>query len=58
MQTLTTACLVCGADLTAAPDTLVSELLECGDCGSEFEVTGVQPLVLVEAPIEAEDWGQ
>jgi alpha-aminoadipate carrier protein LysW len=40
------------------PDTVVSELLTCPDCGTELEVAQVNPFRLVEAPHEEEDWGE
>lgn len=55
----TTECPVCGGDVDAAADVIVGELLDCDDCGSELEVTELSPgLVLIEAPMSAEDWGE
>jgi alpha-aminoadipate carrier protein LysW len=51
-------CPVCGAEIQKEEDTVVGELIECSDCGSELEVTGVAPFTLDEAPQEEEDWGQ
>jgi alpha-aminoadipate carrier protein LysW len=51
-------CSVCGGDVSAAGDVIVSELIECGECGTEYEVTNVVPLSVVEAPMEEEDWGE
>ncbi len=51
-------CTVCGAAVTMDDGTMVGELLDCGDCGSELEVTGLSPFSLQDAPQEAEDWGQ
>ena len=50
-------CPVCGADINPT-DPVKGELLECDDCGTELEVTGVDPLTLKEAPEAEEDWGQ
>ena len=36
----------------------LSELLECGECSSELEVSSLEPVRFVEAPLEAEDWGE
>jgi alpha-aminoadipate carrier protein LysW len=52
------SCEVCGAALAPAPDVTLNELIECADCGTEFEVTGLSPLTVVEAPLEEEDWGE
>lgn len=53
-----TECVVCGAELTLPDDTVVGELITCPDCGSELEVTGVDPFTVAEAPQEEEDWGE
>ncbi len=50
-------CPVCGADVSLADDAVVGELLECSDCGTELEVTGLDPAALSEAPQTEEDWG-
>ena len=51
-------CPVCSAQSTLASDTVVGELLECPDCGSELEVTELNPPTLAEAPESEEDWGE
>lgn len=51
-------CPVCGAEIEFPEDTVLGELLECSDCGTELEVTGLDPNELSEAPQEEEDWGQ
>lgn len=51
-------CPVCGAEITLADDTVVGELIECIDCGTELEVVDIDPVVLAEAPQEEEDWGE
>lgn len=51
-------CPVCGATVELGGDTLAGELKQCPDCGVELEVTGVDPFVLAEAPMEEEDWGE
>jgi alpha-aminoadipate/glutamate carrier protein LysW len=57
--TTTTECPVCGGGIDVAADTLLGELLDCVDCGSELEVRGLTPTVeLREAPVAAEDWGE
>ncbi len=32
--------------------------MECDDCGSELEVTSVDPVTVQETPEAEEDWGQ
>lgn len=51
-------CPVCAAEVEIGEGTLKGELLECSECGSELEVTNLDPLTLSEAPQEEEDWGQ
>jgi alpha-aminoadipate carrier protein LysW len=51
-------CAVCGGTLTLDDDLEVGEILDCGDCGTELEVVGVDPVELDEAPELAEDWGE
>ena len=52
------ACVICGADVVVAEDPLQGELIECGDCGTDLEVSNLDPLQLIEAPAEGEDWGE
>jgi len=35
-------CPVCAADVSLADDAEVGELMECPDCGTELEVTGLE----------------
>lgn len=51
-------CHICEASIEISPDIEVGELLMCPECGTEFEVTSLEPFTLVEAPMEEEDWGQ
>ena len=51
-------CPVCGAEVSLSDDVVKGELIECGDCGTELEVTGLDPVTLEEAPEAEEDWGQ
>ena len=51
-------CPVCDATISFADDAVVGELLECPDCGTELEVTGLDPAALSEAPQTEEDWGE
>ena len=53
-----TECPVCGGDIAAGSDLVVGELISCAECGSELEVTGLEPLAFAEAPESEEDWGQ
>jgi len=51
-------CPVCGAQVPFNNDTVVSELMECPDCGTELEVLDTDPPTLGEAPESEEDWGE
>jgi alpha-aminoadipate/glutamate carrier protein LysW len=51
-------CPVCDGDVELADDAVEGELIECPDCGSELEITGLAPVTLAEAPESEEDWGQ
>ncbi len=53
-----TECTACGASLSIDETTEVNEIITCQDCGSEFEVTGINPFVVKPAPQEEEDWGE
>lgn len=51
-------CPICGAEFALEDDTVVGELITCEDCGTELEVTGLDPFSVEEAPKEEEDWGE
>ena len=51
-------CIVCGGSITLPDDTIQGELICCSECGSDLEVTGLDPFTLQEAPQEEEDWGE
>ena len=51
-------CPVCAVKITFDDDTVVGELLECPDCGTELEVRALVPPALAEAPETEEDWGE
>ncbi|GAD53280.1 lysine biosynthesis protein lysW [Halarchaeum acidiphilum MH1-52-1] len=53
-----TECIQCGADIDLHDDLEVGEIVDCGTCGAELEVTDVDPVTLEEAPELAEDWGE
>ena len=39
-------------------DVMQNEIVQCGDCGADLEVVGLDPVVLELAPEEDEDWGE
>lgn len=51
-------CPICAGDVQKPDDTVVGEIIECSECGSELEVTDTSPFTVAEAPKEQEDWGQ
>jgi len=51
-------CPLCEANVALGIDTVLDELVECIDCGTELVVTSMNPLRLEEAPHAEEDWGQ
>lgn len=50
-------CPICGCDIMNEEPELC-ELIPCPDCGSDLEVTSVEPFALEAAPEEQEDWGE
>lgn len=51
-------CIECAAEISVPGDVMQGEILTCGDCGAELEVTALEPLTLELAPMEMEDWGE
>ncbi len=47
------ACPDCGTALAEAPGRTVGEIVECGACGSAFEVAALRPFTLI--PFEEEE---
>ena len=54
----TSECPECAAAIRVANRPLRGEVVRCGDCRSELEVTRIEPLVLELAPPVQEDWGE
>ena len=51
-------CLDCDAEIILKPDVEAGEIVDCPDCGIEFEVRSLAPVNLEHAPQEEEDWGE
>ncbi len=51
-------CPICDAEVEVSAETIVGEILECSDCGSELEIISIDPIVVEEAPEVEEDWGE
>lgn len=52
------ACLECESQLQLPEDRVIGEILPCGDCGCEMEITSMEPLAIEVAPEPEEDWGE
>lgn len=51
-------CPGCGAMVSLSEDTIVSEIIDCPECGASLEVMSINPVQLDSAPEEEEDWGE
>lgn len=51
-------CIVCDVELVIAEGTEQNEIITCQDCGTELEVTNLDPITVAQAPQEEEDWGE
>ena len=53
-----TECMTCGAALQPKGALEKGEIITCQECGTQLEVTSVNPLKVEKAPEEQEDWGE
>ena len=51
-------CPECAGEVTLQEDVLISEIMQCPDCGVELEVMSLNPPKVETAPEEEEDWGE
>ena len=53
-------CDECGADISVPQDAIVGEIVECKDCGAEYEVSSLEngTVHLKPAEVAEEDWGE
>lgn len=51
-------CPECAGSVTFARAPLNGEVVRCGDCGVELEVTNTAPITVTLAPEVEEDWGE
>ncbi|KAA0212950.1 MAG: lysine biosynthesis protein LysW [Leptolyngbya sp. PLA3] len=56
--TLSTQCPECGNEVTFNRAPLAGEVVVCGGCSAELEVTSRDPLRVELAPEVEEDWGE
>lgn len=57
-STASTACPECAGAITLTRAPLLGEIVRCGDCGAELEVTSLHPVRFERAPEIREDWGE
>lgn len=57
-DTITANCPECDASVAFAKAPLNGEVVRCGDCSVELEVTNADPIALEVAPEVEEDWGE
>lgn len=51
-------CPECEAVVSVPPDCEIGQVVQCGECGAELEVTSADPVTFELAPAEEEDWGE
>ncbi len=51
-------CIECGAEISLHHEVETGEIVDCGTCGAELEVVGVDPILVDTAPELEEDWGE
>lgn len=51
-------CPECADSLAMPTNPMAGEILSCGACGVELEVTTTTPLAVAVAPEIEEDWGE
>jgi alpha-aminoadipate/glutamate carrier protein LysW len=57
-ETMKGICPECEGEVVIPAEAQTGEILVCPDCGIELELTGLDPVTLSLAPVEAEDWGE
>jgi alpha-aminoadipate/glutamate carrier protein LysW len=55
---MTTACPECEGEIRFEDATVLSEIIECGECLTQLEIIATSPLMLALAPEVEEDWGE
>ncbi|GJQ29793.1 MAG: lysine biosynthesis protein LysW [Phycisphaerae bacterium] len=51
-------CPECAGVVSFTRPPLAGEVVRCGECGVELEVTATSPLTVTLAPEVEEDWGE
>ena len=58
-KTMTTVtCVECGGTVPLPSNVVVSEVVQCPECGADLEVTSIEPPEAQLAPEMEEDWGE
>ena len=57
-MSLQAECPECAAAVEFPEDALTGEIVSCGECGVELEITRLDPPTVEPAPEEEEDWGE
>lgn len=51
-------CVICDARIDFEYEVELNELIECLDCGTELEVSNINPITIIEVDVDCEDWGE
>jgi alpha-aminoadipate carrier protein LysW len=54
----TVVCPECEAEISLNDTVEEGEIIVCPDCGTDLEVTSLDPAEVSLAPMEEEDWGE
>ena len=51
-------CKDCGAIIKLSKEVELNEIVQCAECGVEYEVFALQPIQLKSTLMEKDDWGE
>lgn len=51
-------CVECDVNVQLEDNLEVGEIVTCGECAVELEITGIDPVTAELAPEVEEDWGE
>jgi len=51
-------CNECGGTIKLLKNAETNEIIQCLECGTEYEILTLNPIKLGPAPKEEEDWGE
>lgn len=58
VHTSSPECPECAGSISLTRTVIRGEVVRCGECSAELEVTGTSPIRLELAPQVQEDWGE